>query len=81
MKALLTVITEVHGGACEYIDDLEQKVSERLRIIRLFADEVIYFTYMCTYIIYLAFVSYIVADNMIKFIRNVTKSLKLLYNN
>ncbi|CAH8443146.1 unnamed protein product [Heterobilharzia americana] len=39
MKALLTVITDIHGGSCEYIDDLVQKVSERLRIIRLYADE------------------------------------------
>lgn len=33
-------MAEIRGGACEVIDDLLQKVAERMRIIRLYADSV-----------------------------------------
>ncbi|KAG5441844.1 Dynein heavy chain 10, axonemal [Clonorchis sinensis] len=40
MKELLSVMAEIRGGACEVIDDHLMKVAERLRIIRLYGDQV-----------------------------------------
>ncbi|KAA3678865.1 dynein heavy chain, axonemal, partial [Paragonimus westermani] len=48
MKELLSVMAEIRGGACEEVDDLLLKISERLRIIKLYADEIPAHMWDCT---------------------------------
>ncbi|KAF7256044.1 hypothetical protein EG68_05470 [Paragonimus skrjabini miyazakii] len=49
MKELLSVMAEIRGGACEEVDDLLLKISERLRIIKLYADEIPAHMWDCTH--------------------------------